>query len=203
MSLVKGRTVSLQKGQRVSLKKDGGVALTLIQMGLGWDPVESKGMFGRRTPDIDLDASAVMFADTQIADVAYYGQLVSKDGSVRHQGDNLTGAGEGDDEVIVVDLTRVPAHISTLLFIVTSYSEHTFDMLQNAFCRLVDATTNSELARYTLTGAGLRYTGMVMAKVYRQDGEWKLQAVGEPMMAKHPGEAAPQLGRFVKAWLPS
>ncbi len=198
VNLTKGRPVSLSKGQKVTLRKDGGVALTRIRMGLGWDPVKSRGMFGNRTPDVDLDASAVLFADQNIVDVCYYGQLKSKDGSIAHQGDNLTGEGEGDDEVIAVDLSRIPAHINTILFLVTSYKGHTFDQLANAFCRLVDDTNDAELARYTLMGSGLNYTGMVMAKVYRAGSEWKLQALGEGMQAKHPGEAAPQLGRFVK-----
>lgn len=149
ISLMKGRPVNLTKGQRVSLKKEGGVALTTIRMGLGWDPVRNRGMFGNRTPDIDLDASAVLFADQHLVDVCYFGQLASKDGSIRHQGDNLTGEGEGDDEVINVDLTRIPPHVTTVMFIVTSYKGHTFDKLSNAFCRLVDSTTNAELARYT------------------------------------------------------
>ncbi|WP_179476117.1 TerD family protein [Mycolicibacterium vinylchloridicum] len=197
VSLVKGRTVNLSKGQRVSLRKDDGVALTQIRMGLGWDPIKSRGMFGNRTPDIDLDASAILFADQQVADVCYYGQLASKDGSIRHQGDNLTGEGEGDDEVINVDLTRVPAYVTTVIFTVTSYRGHTFDMLSNAFCRLVDATTNAELARYTLQGAGMRYTGMVMAKFFRAGQEWKMQAIGEGITAKHAGEAIPQITRFL------
>ncbi|WP_454231210.1 TerD family protein [Mycolicibacterium fortuitum] len=197
VSLVKGRTVNLSKGQRVSLKKDGGVALTQVRMGLGWDPIKQRGMFGNRTPDIDLDASAVLFADAQLVDVCYYGQLASKDGSIRHTGDNLTGEGEGDDEVINVDLTRIPAYVTTVMFIVTSYRGHTFDQLSNAFCRLVDATTNAELARYTLQGANMRYTAMVMAKFFRVGNEWKLQAIGDGMQAKHPGEAAPQLARFL------
>ena len=196
VSLVKGRTVNLTKGQRVSLRKDGGVALTQIRMGLGWDPIK-KGMFGNRTPDVDLDASAVLFAEHQPVDTCYYGQLASKDGSIRHQGDNLTGEGDGDDEVINVDLTRIPAYVTTVIFIVTSYRGHTFDQLSNAFCRLVDATTGAELARYTLQGAGLRCTGMVMAKFMRVGPEWKMQAIGEPMTAKHAGEALPQLPRFL------
>ncbi|GLP72941.1 transport-associated protein [Mycobacterium antarcticum] len=198
VSLTKGRPVSLTKGQKVTLRKDGGVALGRVRMGLGWDPVKSGGFFGNRTPDIDLDASAVLFADDSVVDVCYYGQLKSKDGSVQHQGDNLTGEGEGDDEVIVVDLQRIPAHVTTVMFIVTSYRGHTFDQLSNAFCRLVDDTKNGgELARYTLAGAGLRTTGMVMAKFFRAAGDWKLQAIGEPIQAKHVGEAAPLLPRFV------
>ncbi|NMM85963.1 stress protein [Rhodococcus sp. SRB_17] len=198
VSLVKGRPVSLTKGQKVTLRKEGGVALTMIQMGLGWDPIKKSGMFGNRTANVDLDASALLYADGNLIDVCYYGQLTSKDGSVRHMGDNLTGDGEGDDEVMTVDLQRVPAHVNTVIFTVTSYRGHTFEQVQNAFCRLVDSTTNSELARYTMQG-GMPFTGMVMAKVYRQNGEWKLQAIGEGIQAKHAGEAAPQLGRFLMA----
>lgn len=196
VSLTKNKPVSLVKGQKVTLRKDGGVALTFLRMGLGWDPIEKRGLFGNRSADIDLDASAVLFADQNLIDVAYYGQLRSKDGSVQHQGDNLTGEGAGDDEVVLVDLTRIPPHVNTVMFIVTSYKGHSFEQVQNAFCRLVDGTTNGELARYTLQG-GMPYTGMVMAKVYREGSEWKLQAIGEGIQAKHPGEAAPQLGRFL------
>ncbi|WP_040697438.1 TerD family protein, partial [Nocardia vinacea] len=196
VSLSKDRPVSLVKGQRVTLRKEGGTALTFVKMGLGWDPVRSRGMFGNRTVDIDLDASVVMFADMNVVDVAYYGQLTSKDGSVRHQGDNLTGEGEGDDEVILVDLTRIPAHVSTLVFIVTSYKGHTFEQVQNAFCRLVDGANNGELARYTMAG-GMPFTAMAMAKLFRVGSDWKLQALGEGFQAKHPGEAVPQLGRFL------
>ncbi|MEV4237849.1 TerD family protein [Nocardia sp. NPDC050408] len=196
ISLSKDRPVSLLKGQRVTLRKEGGSALTFVKMGLGWDPVRSRGMFGNRTVDIDLDASVVMFADMNVVDVAYYGQLTSKDGSVRHQGDNLTGEGEGDDEVILVDLTRIPAHVSTLVFIVTSYKGHTFEQVQNAFCRLVDGANNGELARYTMAG-GMAFTAMAMAKLFRVGSDWKLQALGEGFQAKHPGEAVPQLGRFL------
>ncbi|MEV6656579.1 TerD family protein [Nocardia fluminea] len=196
ISLSKDRPVSLQKGQRVTLRKEGGAALTFVKMGLGWDPVRTRGMFGNRTVDIDLDASVCLFADQNLVDVAYYGQLSSKDGSVRHQGDNLTGEGDGDDEMILVDLTRIPAHITTLLFIVTSYKGHSFEQVQNAFSRLIDGTTNGELARYTLAG-GMPFTAMAMAKVYRVGGDWKMQALGEGFNAKHPGEAVPQLGRFL------
>ncbi|MGF7124794.1 MULTISPECIES: TerD family protein [unclassified Rhodococcus (in: high G+C Gram-positive bacteria)] len=198
VSLVKGRPVSLTKGQKVSLRKDGGVALTMVSMGLGWDPIEKRGMFGSRAVDVDLDASAVLIADNQIVDVAYYGQLRSKDGSILHEGDNLTGVGDGDDEVIHVDLTRVPPYITTVIFLVTSYKGHTFEQVKNAFCRLVDATTSSELARYTLQG-GMPFTGMVMAKVFRSGGDWKLEAIGEGIQARHAGEAAPQLHRFIGA----
>ncbi|OQS12345.1 stress protein, partial [Nocardia donostiensis] len=196
VSLSKDRPIGLQKGQRVSLRKEGGVALTFVKMGLGWDPVQTRGMFGSRTVDIDLDASVVMFADMNPADVAYYGQLTSKDGSVRHQGDNLTGEGAGDDEMILVDLTRIPPHITALIFIVTSYKGHTFEQVRNAFCRLIDGSNNAELARYSLAG-GMPFTAMAMAKVFRVGNDWKMEAIGEGFQAKHPGEALPQLGRFL------
>ena len=199
VSLSKDRPVSLTKGQTVSLKKDGGVALTRIRMGLGWDPVVTKrGLFGGggRGANIDLDASAMMYAGSRLGDLAYYGQLISKDGSIRHHGDNLTGEGEGDDEVIDVDLTRVPPAVTQVLFVVTSYQGHTFEQVENAFCRLVDDTTGHELARYTLAG-GMPFTGIVMAKVSRSASGWSLQAIGDGIQARHPGEAAKQVERFL------
>ncbi len=196
VSLVKGRTVSLTKGQKVSLTKDGGVALTMIRMGLGWDPIKKKGMFGSREVEVDLDASCVLFADGQPVDVAFYNQLRTKDGSIQHTGDNLTGEGEGDDETLLVDLTRVPVHIDTLFFVVTSYQGQTFEQVQNAFCRLVDETSGAELARYTLAG-GMAFTGMVMAKVYREGSGWKLQALGEGIQARVPTDAIKMLPRYL------
>ncbi|OZD07371.1 stress protein [Rhodococcus sp. 06-235-1A] len=201
VSLTKAKPVSLTKGQKVTLRKDGGVALTVIRMGLGWDPVTTPkkgGLFGGggRAANIDLDASAIMLADRDVNDVVYYGQLKAKDGSIVHQGDNLTGEGEGDDEVIVVDLTKVPQHVTGIVFTVTSYRGQTFEQVANAFCRLVDNTTNTELARFTLQG-GMPFTGLVMAKVYRQGSEWKLQAIGDGIQAKHAGEAVKQLGRYM------
>ncbi|MGW4245222.1 TerD family protein [Nocardia sp. NPDC004722] len=195
--LSRGRPVNLSKGQRVTLRKEGGVALTRIRMGLGWDPAKQGGLFGRRAVNIDLDAWVAMFSDRHLVDVAYYGQLTSKDGSIRHFGDNLVGGGGvGDDEQISVDLTRVPRQVNTLLFIVTSYQGHTFEQVSNAYCRLVDDTTQAELARYALAG-GMPFTAIAMAKVLRAGGEWRLEAIGEGFQAKHPGEAVPQLGRFI------
>src|SRR3954453_9645973 len=176
-------TVSMVKGQRVSLNKADGGTLQLVRMGLGWDAVKKKGFFGSREQDIDLDASVVLFADGQPADVVYFGQLTSKDGSVRHTGDNLTGAGDGDDESIIVDLTRLPVHITSLVFTVSSFQGQTFNEVENAFCRVVDETTQAELARYELTGGG-PHAGMAMVRLYRHGQEWKLGAIGEPSMGR-------------------
>ncbi|MFC4615676.1 TerD family protein, partial [Cellulomonas algicola] len=196
VQLTKARPVNLSKGQRVSLVKDGGVALTMVRMGLGWDPVRKRGMFGSREVEIDLDASAILFAGKDPVDVAFYNNLRTRDGSVQHTGDNRTGDGEGDDETILIDLTRVPVHVTDVMLVVTSYEGHTFEQVQNAFCRLVDHTTGAELARYTLAG-GMPFTAMLMARVYRQGPTWKMQAVGEGMQARTPMETVPSLARYV------
>ena len=196
VQLTKARPVSLTKGQKVSLVKEGGVALTMIRMGLGWDPVRKRGMFGSREVEIDLDASAILFADSDPVDIAFYNQQRTRDGSVQHMGDNRTGEGDGDDETIMIDLTRVPVHVTSLMLVVTSYEGHTFEQVENAFCRLVDYTTGAELARYTLTG-GMPFTGMLMARVYRQGSAWKLQAVGEGLQARTPADSLPSLARYL------
>lgn len=175
--------VSLTKGQKISLDKESGRTLNKIFMGLGWDAAKKGGFLGRVLGgggDIDLDASCVMFsADKQPVDAVYFGQLTSRDGSVRHSGDNLTGDGDGDDETINVTLADVPAEIHYLVFTVCSYRGQTFDEVANAYCRLVD-DQNREIARYAISGGG-KFTAMIMAKLYRHNGEWKMHAVGESM----------------------
>ena len=166
--------VSLTKGQKISLDKESGRTLNKIFMGLGWDAAKKGGFLGRVLGgggDIDLDASCVMFSADK--------QLTSRDGSVRHSGDNLTGDGDGDDETINVTLADVPAEIHYLVFTVCSYRGQTFDEVVNAYCRLVD-DQNREIARYAISGGG-KFTAMIMAKLYRHNGEWKMHAVGESM----------------------
>ncbi len=174
-------SLNLSKGQAINLAKSDGGTLTAVRMGLGWQAAQRRGLFGSRSREIDLDASAVVFADKQPVDVVFFQHLVSDDGSVRHTGDNLVGgAGQGgDDEAILVDLQRVPVHIDQILFTVNSFTGQTFAEVQNAFCRLVDETNGQELARYTLTGGG-QYTAQVMAKVHRQGSGWQMTAIGEP-----------------------
>ncbi|MCF3963875.1 TerD family protein [Streptomyces fuscigenes] len=171
----------MSKGQGISLEKKGGGTLTAVRMGLGWQAAKRRGMFGRRTREIDLDASAVLFSEKQPVDVVFFRHLVSDDGSVQHTGDNLVGgAGQGDDdESILVDLSQVPAHIDQIVFTVNSFTGQTFQEVQNAFCRLVDETNGQELARYTLDGGG-QYTAQIMAKVHRCDGGWRMTAIGTP-----------------------
>lgn len=129
-------TVNMTKGQKISLSKSDGGTLTAVRMGLGWQAAPRRGLFGTRTREIDLDASAVLFADKQPVDVVFFRHLTSDDGSVRHTGDNLVGgAGQGgDDESILVDLARVPVHVDQIVFTVNSFTGQTFAEVQNAFC---------------------------------------------------------------------
>jgi tellurium resistance protein TerZ len=172
-------SISLQKGQRVSLAKPGGVALSTVRMGLGWDAVVRKGLFGKaRTQSIDLDASCLLFDPSgNLVDAVWFRQLRSKDGAVQHTGDNLTGAGEGDDESIKVDLAALPSGVAQLVFTVNSFTGQDFSQIAGAFCRLVDETTGQELARYDLSGSG-SHTAQIMAKVARDGQGWSMTAIG-------------------------
>ncbi len=171
-------SVNLSKGQKVSLTKSTGGTLTRVRMGLGWDAMKKRGFFGKKEQEIDLDASGLLFdAAGTLVDVVWFNQLQSKDGSVLHTGDNRTGAGDGDDESIIVDLTRVPANISTIVFVVNSFTGQDFTQIESAFCRLVDEADNSEIARYNLSGAGT-HNAQVMAKVSRDGAGWSMTAIG-------------------------
>jgi tellurium resistance protein TerZ len=173
--------VNLTKGQKISLEKEAGGALQRVTMGLGWDAVKKGGLFGfgGSTVQIDLDASCVMFDEAnQPVDVVWFRQLRSKDGSVTHTGDNRTGAGDGDDEQIIVDLPGLPAHVKSLVFTVNSFTGQSFAQVQNAFCRIFNNGDGREIARYDLSVQG-PHTAQIMAKVYRHGGEWKMHAIGE------------------------
>lgn len=172
-------SVSLNKGQTVSLTKSTGGSLTQVRMGLGWDARKVRGFFGKEKEQaIDLDASCLLFDGAgQLLDQVWFRQLKSKDGSIQHTGDNTTGRGDGDDESIKVDLTRVPQNAKTLVFVVNSYSGETFAQIENATCRLVDSTNEQEIARYDLTGSG-NHTAQIMAKVTRDGAGWTMTALG-------------------------
>ena len=187
--------IELSKGQELVLADEAGQPLGRLRMGLGWDKERTAGFIGTGAPEVDLDASAVAFADGQLADLAFYNNLQTRDGSVVHLGDNLTGRGEGDDEVITVDLSRVHPKIDTVFFMVSSYHGHTFEWIANAYVRLVD-DHDVELARFTLTG-GMPQTGMAMAKIFRDGEQWKLRAIGEGIAVKIPTESVEALRRFL------
>ncbi|GHG09093.1 transport-associated protein [Streptomyces hydrogenans] len=172
INLDKGR-VSLQKNQTVSLVKGGRPLLSQVKMGLGWEPAY-------RGKDIDLDASVIAFGPQRNhLDSCYFGKLNILGGSIRHSGDNLTGEGGGDDEVITVDLGRLPADATGLVFTVNSFSGQKFTEVAKAYCRLLDAATGEELVRFDLTSAEPQ-TGVMMAKLIKQfSGEWEMTAMGE------------------------
>ncbi|MFF5972785.1 TerD family protein [Streptomyces sp. NPDC012769] len=172
INLDKGR-VSLQKNQTVSLVKGGRPLLSQVKMGLGWEPAY-------RGKDIDLDASVIAYGPQRNhLDSCYFGKLSILNGAIKHSGDNLTGEGAGDDEVIVVDLGRLPADATGLVFTVNSFSGQKFTEVAKAYCRLMDAATGEELVRFDLTTAEPQ-TGVMMAKLIKQfSGEWEMTAMGE------------------------
>jgi stress response protein SCP2 len=172
INLDKGR-VSLQKNQTVSLMKGGRPLLSQVQMGLGWEPAY-------RGKDIDLDASVIAYGPQRNhIDSCYFGKLQIVNGAIRHSGDNLTGEGGGDDEVITVDLGRLPQDVTGLVFTVNSFTGQKFTEVAKAYCRLLDASTGEELVRFDLTSAEPQ-TGVIMAKLIRQfSGEWEMTAMGD------------------------
>ncbi|MET8806212.1 TerD family protein [Streptomyces sp. NPDC004546] len=177
INLDKGR-VSLQKNQTVSLIKGGRPLLSQVKMGLGWEPAF-------RGADIDLDASVIAYGPQRNhLDSCYFGKLTILNGAIRHSGDNLTGEGAGDDEVITVDLGRLSQEVTGLVFTVNSFSGQKFTEVAKAYCRLLDATTGEELVRFDLTHAEPQ-TGVMMAKLIRQfSGEWDMTALGDFVKAR-------------------
>ncbi|GAB2925696.1 TerD family protein [Streptomyces sundarbansensis] len=172
INLDKGR-VSLQKNQTVSLVKGGAPLLSRVRMGLGWEPAF-------RGKDIDLDASVIAYGPNRNhLDSCYFGKLTILNGAIKHSGDNLTGEGAGDDETIVVDLGRIPAEATGLVFTVNSFTGQKFNEVAKAYCRLIDDASGEELVRFDLTGAEPQ-TGVMMAKLIKQfTGEWEMTAMGE------------------------
>ncbi len=172
--------VSLRKGQKVDLTK-GNPSLKKILIGLGWDTNKYDGGF-----DFDLDAAAFLLGAngkvTSDEDFVFYNNLKHKSGSVEHMGDNLTGAGEGDDEEIKIDLDKVPANIEKIDFTVTIYDaearKQTFGQVSNAYIRVVDDVTQQELIRYDLGEDFSVETAVVVGEIYRHNGEWKFNAIG-------------------------
>jgi len=193
--------INLQKGQKVDLTK-GNAGLNTLMIGLGWDeadqaPQPKKGLLGGlfgggAKQEIDCDASAIMLTNGKMAtgkDVVYFGNLRHSSGSVEHQGDNLTGAGEGDDEQIKVTLSQVPAACDKIVFVVNIYQavqrKQHFGLIRNAFIRIVNAQNQQELCKYNLSENYDGMTAMIFGEVYRHGGEWKFSAIGQA--TKDPG----------------
>ncbi len=172
--------VSLSKGGNVSLTKEA-PGLTAVTVGLGWDVRSTTGT------DFDLDASAILVdASGKVTgdkDFVFFNNLASSDGSVKHLGDNLTGAGEGDDEQVDVDLAAVPATVDKIVFPVSIYDaesrSQSFGQVRNAFIRIVNKAGGAELARYDLSEDASTETAMVFGELYRNGADWKFRAVGQ------------------------
>lgn len=202
--------VNLQKGQKVDLTK-GNASLKKVMVGLGWDEVQKKSsgflasLLGNNSNyDIDCDASAILISEngkcTTSKDVVFYNNLQHSSGAVIHQGDNLTGAGDGDDEQIKVYLQDVPSKYQRIVFTVTIYQaferKQHFGMIKNAFIRIVDDDTKKELCRYNLSEdtAYNGKTAMIFGELYRYKNEWKFSAIGE---ATNDGGIVQMANRFM------
>lgn len=182
------------------------IVVPRLRLGVGWDKERNAGAIGSGAPDVDLDATALQFTGDQLFDVAFYNSLATRDGSVVHLGDNQTGRGEGDDEAITVDLTRVHPPVDTILLLVSSYQGHSLTWVHHAYCRLVDDATDVEMARFTLSG-GPDETGLLLAKLSRSaesavdglDGGvgWRLLAVGAGVPITVPTQGIAKLKPFL------
>lgn len=193
-------SINLSKGQKVSLSKEktGGKGLTRVMVGLGWDEAVQgskgffKSLFGAKPATIDCDASAILcglngkiVSRTPNECCVYYGNLRHPSGAIVHQGDNLTGEGEGDDEQIMVDLLKVPQNIYKIVFVVNIYDadvkhQH-FGLINNAFIRLVDMDNQSEICRFNLSENYDNMTGMIVGELNRSGDVWEFNAIGQPV----------------------
>ena len=172
--------ISLSKGGNVSLSKTD-PSLKNVLVGLGWDARPTDGA------DFDLDASAFMVKDDgkvrSDSDFIFYNQMKSTCGSIEHTGDNRTGAGDGDDEAVIVLLDKIPADVQRVVFCVTIHDaemrKQNFGQVSHAFVRVVNKDSNNEVARYDLSEDASIETAMVFGEIYRHSGEWKFKAVGQ------------------------
>lgn len=190
-------SINLRKGQKIDLtKKDSGQQFRHLMVGLGWDEVErSSGLFSffsSSQENADCDASVILCgADGKLIgksiseSMVFFNNLRHSSGAIIHQGDNLTGAGEGDDEQIMVDLAMIPGNIAKLVFVVNIYDANKrkqhFGMIKNAFIRLVDTDGRKEICRFDLTEDYSGMTGLVVGEIYRYKGNWKFNAIGQPV----------------------
>ncbi|MFE7192574.1 TerD family protein [Kitasatospora sp. NPDC057541] len=172
-------SVTLAKGGNVSLTK-AAPNLTQVQIGLGWDARSTTGA------PFDLDASALLCSNNRVLGDEYfvfYNNLKSPEGSVEHTGDNLTGDGDGDDEVVLVNLDLVPPQVDKVVFPVSIYDaenrSQNFGQVRNAYIRVVNSVDGQEIARYDLTEDASSETAMIFGELYRYAGEWKFRAVGQ------------------------
>ena len=187
--------INLKKGQKIDLAKGGG-GLHNVMVGLGWDEASQGGflssLFGNKPQPIDCDASAILCGEngkvigSNVNDfLVYFGNLRHSSGAIVHQGDNLTGEGDGDDEQIMVSLDMLPSYIAKVVFVVNIYdarkrNQH-FGLIENAFIRLVDMSNGNEFCRFNLSENYNNMTGLVVGEIYRKGAGWKFNAIGQPV----------------------
>jgi stress response protein SCP2 len=169
-----------------------------LRMGVGWDKTRNAGPLSTGVRNVDLDASAVQFGGGRLFDIAFYNNATTRDGSVVHLGDNLTGRGEGDDEVITVDLARVYERVDRIALMISSYQGHTLEWVNSAYCRISDEHDgrDRELGRLTLT-EGVPTTGLALALLVRDGAGWRLRAIGEGIDATVPSTSVEALRPFL------
>ncbi|MGF1742688.1 tellurium resistance TerZ family protein [Vibrio profundum] len=177
-------SINLEKNSTICLTKKA-PALSNITVGLGWDVAKSKGLFGALlgAKSIDLDASCVLIDESkQIVDTVWFQKLRSMFDAVVHQGDNLTGAGDGDDEQIKIALNKIPQAVKYLAITVNSFSGQSFKSVANAYCRVIDENTG-EMCRFTLTEQG-DHTGLFIGLFTREGSEWMFTSKGVPLSGR-------------------
>jgi tellurium resistance protein TerZ len=206
-------TISLKKNVGISLSKAANSTVTSFTLGVGWDAFIKKekkeggffGFGGRKTGNaekvpmnVDLDASCLLFDDNKnLIDNIYFNQLMSKDGSIKHSGDNLTGDGDGDDEQIVVTLSDIADNVSYIVFTVNAFtSSVNFNNVENAFCRLVNNSNNQEVLRYELDSSG-DHDAIIMAALTRKGDDWEVKALGEPSKGRTSFLIAPHVQKLL------
>lgn len=181
-------SINLVKGQKIDLTKNNS-GLKKMVVGLGWDPVKQgkKGFFGlgSSAPDVDVDASVIMLRNDKLVskeDLVYFGNKNSRCGGVIHTGDNLTGGGDGDDEQILIDLSKIPQDVNKIIFVTNIYEcikrKQSFGMIENAFIRIAD-DSNKNIAMFNLTEDYNGKTALIVGELYRHNNEWKFNAIGE------------------------
>lgn len=188
--------INLQKGQRISLEKSNGTKLQNICVGINWGAIEKKGLFGlsKTKEAVDLDASCALYTESKtLSEVVYFGNLRSKNGSVKHSGDDLTGDMGGDDgldnEIITLDFSQLDASVNYVAFVLNSFRGHDFGTIPFASIRIYEGTptrVNEVFANYDIAN-GANFAGhvsMVMGVFYKKNGEWKFNAIGEPTKDK-------------------
>jgi len=184
--------INLVKGQKIDLSK-GSSGLAKIMVGLGWDPVQKKGgllggLFGGgAASNVDCDASVILLDSNgkmkDKKDLVYFGNLKNSNQSIIHQGDNTTGDGDGDDEQIMLDLANIPSDVSKIVFVVNIYDcikrRQDFGMIQNAYIRIIDMSSNSEMCKFNLTEDYAGKTSLIVGEIYKNNSDWKFGALGD------------------------